>query len=55
MAIEDPATIFRGVDLYIGDGASLTRPIIRRRGRKRFGHNDDPRAARVVQVLRPAR
>jgi phosphoribosyl 1,2-cyclic phosphodiesterase len=28
----------RGVDLYVGDGASITRPIIRRRGRAVIGH-----------------
>jgi hypothetical protein len=27
-----------GARLYIGDGASIVRPIVRRRGRKRFGH-----------------
>jgi phosphoribosyl 1,2-cyclic phosphodiesterase len=27
-----------GVNLYIGDGASITRPLIRRRGRRLFGH-----------------
>lgn len=26
------------VSLYIGDGASIVRPIVRRRGRRRFGH-----------------
>jgi phosphoribosyl 1,2-cyclic phosphodiesterase len=28
-----------GVDLYVGDGASITRPIIRRRGRAVIGHS----------------
>lgn len=27
-----------GVHVYIGDGASLTRPLVRRRGNKLFGH-----------------
>jgi phosphoribosyl 1,2-cyclic phosphodiesterase len=36
--IENPAAALTGVDLYIGDGASLTRPIVRRRGAERFGH-----------------
>jgi phosphoribosyl 1,2-cyclic phosphodiesterase len=29
----------RGIDLYVGDGASITRPIIRRRGRAAIGHS----------------
>jgi phosphoribosyl 1,2-cyclic phosphodiesterase len=29
----------RGVDLYVGDGASITRPIIRGRGRAVIGHS----------------
>jgi hypothetical protein len=29
----------RGVDLYVGDGASITRPIIRRRGRAVIGNS----------------
>jgi hypothetical protein len=29
----------RGVDLYVGDGASITRPIIRRRGRAVIAHS----------------
>jgi phosphoribosyl 1,2-cyclic phosphodiesterase len=29
----------RGVDLYVGDGARITRPIIRRRGRAVIGHS----------------
>ncbi len=36
--IKDAEEILSGVDLYIGNGATLTRPIIRRRGRTRFGH-----------------
>jgi phosphoribosyl 1,2-cyclic phosphodiesterase len=28
----------RGVGLYIGDGATLTRPLVRRRGRRLIGH-----------------
>jgi ribonuclease BN (tRNA processing enzyme) len=30
--------IFRGIDLYIGDGATLSRPLVRRQGDKLFGH-----------------
>jgi phosphoribosyl 1,2-cyclic phosphodiesterase len=30
--------VLRGVDVYIGDGATLTRPIVRRRGNSLFGH-----------------
>jgi phosphoribosyl 1,2-cyclic phosphodiesterase len=29
----------RGLDFYVGDGASVTRPIIRRRGRAVIGHS----------------
>jgi phosphoribosyl 1,2-cyclic phosphodiesterase len=32
----------RGVDLYVGDGASITRPLIRRRGRAVIGHSSIP-------------
>jgi phosphoribosyl 1,2-cyclic phosphodiesterase len=31
-------SVLRGVQLYIGDGASIVRPIIRRRGRALIGH-----------------
>lgn len=38
IAIVEEARVLEGVDLYIGDGASLTRPIVRRRGEALFGH-----------------
>jgi phosphoribosyl 1,2-cyclic phosphodiesterase len=38
LAIPDRAAALRGVRLYVGDGASVVRPIVRRRGRRRFGH-----------------
>jgi phosphoribosyl 1,2-cyclic phosphodiesterase len=38
VAIADPARALRGVQLYVGDGASVSRPIIRRRMRVRIGH-----------------
>jgi phosphoribosyl 1,2-cyclic phosphodiesterase len=38
ISIPEEARVLRGVDLYIGDGASLTRPIIRRHGTALFGH-----------------
>lgn len=38
VAIREPAAALRGVGLYVGDGSSLVRPIVRRRGRMRFGH-----------------
>lgn len=38
ISIPDETEILRGVDVYIGDGASLTRPIVRRRGDALFGH-----------------
>jgi len=38
VAIRDPAAALDGIDLYIGDGATVTRPIIRRRNGVRIGH-----------------
>ena len=38
LAIPERAAALGGVRLYIGDGASIVRPIVRRRGRRRFGH-----------------
>jgi len=37
-AIPDAAAALRGVDLYVGDGATLTRPILRRRDGALIGH-----------------
>jgi phosphoribosyl 1,2-cyclic phosphodiesterase len=37
-ALRDPASALRGVTLYIGDGATITRSMIRRRGRRLIGH-----------------
>jgi phosphoribosyl 1,2-cyclic phosphodiesterase len=38
LAIPQRAEALGGVDLYVGDGASIVRPIVRRRGGARFGH-----------------
>jgi phosphoribosyl 1,2-cyclic phosphodiesterase len=38
LSIPERAEALGGVRLYIGDGASVVRPIVRRRGRRRFGH-----------------
>lgn len=38
VAIRNRRRALRGVDLYLGDGAAITRPIIRRRGRTVIGH-----------------
>jgi ribonuclease BN (tRNA processing enzyme) len=38
VAIPDREAALSGVDLYIGDGASPTRPLVRRRGDALFGH-----------------
>lgn len=38
ISIVEEARVLRGVDVYIGDGASLTRPLVRRRGDAIFGH-----------------
>ena len=36
--LPNPAAALRDVDLYVGDGATLDRPLIRRRGAVRIGH-----------------
>jgi phosphoribosyl 1,2-cyclic phosphodiesterase len=36
--LPNPRTALRGVDLYVGDGATLERPLIRWRGAVRIGH-----------------
>lgn len=36
--LPNPAAALRGVDVYIGDGATLDRPLVRRRGAVRIGH-----------------
>lgn len=38
ISIPEESKILTGVDIYIGDGASLTRPLVRRRGQALFGH-----------------
>lgn len=38
ISIVEEARVLPGVDVYIGDGASLTRPMVRRRGDALFGH-----------------
>jgi phosphoribosyl 1,2-cyclic phosphodiesterase len=38
VAIVDPASALQGVSLYIGDGASPSRPLVRRRDGALFGH-----------------
>lgn len=38
VAIRDRAAAFRGIRLYVGDGATVSRPLIRRRGRALIGH-----------------
>jgi phosphoribosyl 1,2-cyclic phosphodiesterase len=37
-AITEEAAALRGVDLYVGDGASVTRPILRHRNGALIGH-----------------
>jgi phosphoribosyl 1,2-cyclic phosphodiesterase len=36
--LEDPARDLAGLDVYIGDGATLRRPLLRRRGPALIGH-----------------
>lgn len=38
VAIRERTAALRGIDLYIGDGASVTRPILRRRDSTPIGH-----------------
>jgi hypothetical protein len=38
LSIPERAGALGGVGLYAGDGASIARPIVRRRGRSPFGH-----------------
>lgn len=38
VSIVEEARVLRGVDVYIGDGATLTRPMVRRQGNALFGH-----------------
>ena len=38
ISIPDEGRVLSRVDVYVGDGASLTRPIVRRRGNALFGH-----------------
>ena len=47
-AICDAASVLAGVDLYIGDGATVTRPIIRRRNQVRIGHTPIRTPTRLV-------
>lgn len=36
--VPDRSDALTGIRLFIGDGASLTRPLVRRKGNKLFGH-----------------
>ncbi len=38
VAILEPEAALAGADLYVGDGATMTRPLVRRRGKRLFGH-----------------
>jgi phosphoribosyl 1,2-cyclic phosphodiesterase len=38
VAIADRSAALRGIDLYIGDGATISRPMVRRHGDRLFGH-----------------
>lgn len=38
ISIPQEASVLHGVDVFIGDGASLTRPLVRRHGDALFGH-----------------
>jgi phosphoribosyl 1,2-cyclic phosphodiesterase len=37
-SITESSRVFAGVDIYIGDGASIARPLVRKRGNVRIGH-----------------
>ena len=36
--LPDPSRALSGVDLYVGDGATMARPLVRRRGSALIGH-----------------
>jgi len=36
--LPNAARVLRGIDIYIGDGATINRPMVRRRGRALTGH-----------------
>lgn len=38
ISIVDEASVLSGVQAYVGDGATLTRPLVRRHGDALFGH-----------------
>ena len=38
VAIRNKGRALRGVNVYVGDGAAISRPIVRRRGRAEIGH-----------------
>lgn len=38
VAIRDRAAALGGIDLYVGDGSTMTRPMVRRHGTALFGH-----------------
>ena len=38
VSIPEQVEALRGIDVYVGDGASVTRPIVRRRDEVRIGH-----------------
>jgi phosphoribosyl 1,2-cyclic phosphodiesterase len=38
VAIVEPLAALSGIDLYVGDAATMTRPMVRRRGGRLFGH-----------------
>jgi phosphoribosyl 1,2-cyclic phosphodiesterase len=38
VSIHERSEALAGVDLYIGDGATITRPLVRKRGRVLIGH-----------------
>lgn len=38
ISINDRSSALKNVSLYIGDGASIVRPMVRRKGKKLFGH-----------------
>jgi ribonuclease BN (tRNA processing enzyme) len=37
--LPNAAKALRGIDVYIGDGATITRSMVRRRGRTKIGHS----------------
>jgi hypothetical protein len=50
ISIHESGDALNGVRIYIGDGASFLRPLLRKRGRHVIGHNIDEPATALVRT-----